>query len=337
MEGLAVNRWLVTGHTGFKGAWLTLYLQRLGVDVYGFSIDESPLFTQVVATRMSRGRDLRGDVREPRRLLAAMRRAKPEVVVHLAAESIVRRAAEFPRRTWETNVLGTLRLLEAVRQAPSVRAVIVVTSDKCYRNDGRGRAFRETDPLGGDDPYSASKAAAEHVVASYRATYFSTDSAVSVATARAGNVVGSGDTAIDRLIPDCLRALDAGRPIGLRNPESTRPWQHVLDVVRGYVMLAEAQLRDPAGHAGAFNFGPPARPTLTVREVAELVIAARGRGSWKHLAGSSPVREAACLRLDSSKARRQLGWRPRIAPAEAITRAASRRDPIAELTEYLAS
>ncbi|MBX7102707.1 MAG: CDP-glucose 4,6-dehydratase [Gemmataceae bacterium] len=328
-----MNRWFVTGHTGFKGTWLTLYLAHLGIETHGYSIDTRPFFVSSTRSLRRASYDRQGDICDLSGVAAAMKATKPDVVVHLAAESIVRRAARHPVRTWQTNVQGTVNVLEAARRTPSIRAVLVVTSDKCYANSGVSRPMNEDHPLGGADPYSASKAAAEHAVEAYRNTYFRD---VSVATARAGNVVGWGDSGEDRLIPDCLRAIRRGRPIPLRHPDAIRPWQHVIDVIHGYRLLIDAQLRDPAGFSEAFNFGPPPRPALAVHEVAELVIQSQGRGSWEHVADPKGVTETKILRLDSSKVRVRLGWKPRFTSADAVRRAVTEGDPARTIAEYLA-
>jgi CDP-glucose 4,6-dehydratase len=315
VEGVAVSRWFITGHTGFKGAWLCLALERAGIDFLGYSHDTGEL----AAALGWKGRPA-DDVRDLARLKQAMRRARPRVVVHLAAVSLVRRAAAEPRTAWEVNVQGTVHLLEAVRATPSVEAVLVVTTDKCYEPRVDGRPHREGDRLGGRDPYSASKAAAELAVASYRATYFPVGSGVCVATARAGNVVGGGDRGEDRLIPDCVRALAAGTPVRVRNPRSIRPWQHILDVIAGYQALVSRQLESPAEFARAFNFGPPARTGLSVAEVADIAIRTWGAGRWEH-APVEGVAETPVLRLDASLARKRLNWKPKYGPAEAVRRA----------------
>src|SRR4051812_24320220 len=263
------RRVLVTGHTGFKGSWLCLWLHALGAEVTGFAgppPTEPSLFD---AARVHEGlTSLTGDVRDLGRLVDVLRRARPEVVVHLAAQPIVRRSHREPVETFATNVLGTVNLLEAVRTAaPDVRAVVSVTSDKCYRNVGTERGYREDDALGGRDPYSSSKACQELVSAAYRDTYFA--GATALATARAGNVIGGGDWAQDRLVPDLMRAALAGRPVTVRSPDSVRPWQHVLNPLSGYLRLAERLWDDGDAFAEAWNFGPEAQDARPVAWMVE--------------------------------------------------------------------
>jgi CDP-glucose 4,6-dehydratase len=297
--------WL-TGHTGFKGAWLALWLQALGARVHGFSAGpvSEPSLYEVAGVADGMAGDVRGDVRSKGEVRAAVARARPDVVIHMAAQSLVRRGLAKPVETFTVNVTGTAKVLEAVRAEAEPRAVVVVTSDKCYRNDGRGTPFREDDPLGGDDPYSASKAAQEHVAAAYRAL------GLPLATVRAGNVIGGGDWAPDRLVADCMRAALAGAPLAVRAPDSVRPWQHVLCPLDGYLTVAE---RLSGGEPGtAWNFGPA---DDDARAVAWLVERVRER--WP---GALEVRaaepgaargEAPLLRLDSSRARGRLGWAAR--------------------------
>lgn len=297
--------WL-TGHTGFKGAWLALWLQSLGADVHGFSAGPASEPSLYDAADVDDGMagDVRGDVRSKGEVRAAVARARPEVVIHMAAQALVRRGLSKPVETFTVNVTGTAKVLEALRAEAEPRAVVVVTSDKCYRNDGRGTPFREDDALGGEDPYSASKAAQEHVAAAYRAL------GLPLATVRAGNAIGGGDWAPDRLVADCMRAALAGKPVALRAPESVRPWQHVLGPLDGYLTVAE---RLYAGEPGAaWNFGPDEHDARPVGWVAEQL-----RERWP---GELEVRaappeaaagESATLRLDSSRARELLGWAPR--------------------------
>ena len=298
---------LVTGHTGFKGAWLALTLHHQGHQVSGLSLDPAPgsLYERarigdLVAT------DLRVDVRDADAVRTAVADCAPDVVLHLAAQPLVRESYRDPRTTVETNVMGTYNVLEAVQRAGSVRAHVVVTTDKVYRNVGRLEGYREADPLGGHDPYSASKAAADLVTQSWIA---STPSAVPTAIARAGNVVGGGDVSPERLMVDLLAAYAASTPAVLRNPDAVRPWQHVLDCLHGYLVLVDALL---AGRAAgqAYNFGPPPASTLTVGDVATRVADRWGDGaSWRAEPVAGDLAEAALLTLDSTKAAADLGWR----------------------------
>jgi CDP-glucose 4,6-dehydratase len=297
----AGRRVLVTGHTGFKGSWLALWLHRLGASVTGFA---APPPTEPAMFELARVgelvEDLRGDVRDAAAVAAAVERAAPEVVLHLAAQPVVRRAWRHPAETFAINTLGTAHLLEAVRAHAPGAAVVVVTSDKCYAEPDSGRRFREDDRLGGEDPYSASKAAAELVAGSYRDSL-----GVRAATARAGNVIGGGDWAEDRLIPDAMRAALEGRPLLVRNPDAVRPWQHVLNPLAGYLLLAEH-----TDAAEAWNFGPDPGDELPVRDLVERIGARWGDGfEWRTEDDGGPP-ETTVLRLDSTKARQRLGWVP---------------------------
>ncbi len=309
-------RVLVTGHTGFKGAWLTLWLQRLGAQVLGYALpaEEPGLFAQLAGQV---GIDhVEADLRDRAALAAAFRRHEPEIVIHLAAQALVGRSYEDPAETWEVNVMGTVNVLEAVRACPTVRAVCVVSSDKCYENPEWPYAFRESDPMGGIDPYSASKGATELVAASYRRALFTGDGprrpAVALATARAGNVIGGGDWAAARIVPDCVRALTADVPIVVRTPAAVRPWQHVLEPLSGYLWLTAELLRAPAAFADGWNFGPAAEAHVPVREVVDGLIARWGSGRWDAPFDEDAPRphEAHVLRLDVTKARTLLGWKP---------------------------
>jgi CDP-glucose 4,6-dehydratase len=313
------RRVLVTGHTGFKGAWLSLWLQSLGADVTGLArgVPTRPSLYELadVGAHM---RELEADIRDAPAVLAAVREGRPEVVLHLAAQPLVRRSLRDPATTYAVNVIGTVNVLEAVREASDgVLAAVIVTSDKCYENPGGGsRRFVEGDPLGGADPYSSSKACAELVAGAYRRSFFSAEGAPRLASARAGNVIGGGDWGEDRLVPDTVRAVETGEPLRVRNPHAVRPWQHVLSPLSGYLQLAQALSRGEQdssrnGQAsGAWNFGPAdadARPvSWIVQRLAQLW---DGELQW-HLdeAGNPP--EADHLALDSGAAERLLGWRP---------------------------
>ena len=317
LEGYSGARCLVTGHTGFKGAWLCQWLHRLGAKVTGYALDppsEPSLFD--LAGVGSLVDDVRGDLLDREALSEAMLRCKPQVVFHLAAQALVRRSYAEPRYTFDVNVGGTVNVLEILRSCPSLKAVVVVTSDKCHENRGRPDPFAEDDPLGGSDPYSASKACAEIVSAAYRCSFLE-QAGIGLATARAGNVVGGGDWAEDRIIPDAVRALERGEPVPVRNPGHVRPWQHVLEPLFGYLVLGAGLLgvdRDRAElrhQAGAWNFGPHAESCRTVQEVVETFLASHGRGTWADLSGAPAPREAQFLSLAWDKARQGLGWRPR--------------------------
>lgn len=308
------RRVLVTGHTGFKGGWLSLWLARLGAKVSGYSLDPptEPSFFDV-ARVADAAIDRRGDIRDAAGTREAIAAFDPEVVFHLAAQSIVKEGYREPVDTYATNVVGTASVLDACRKARSLRAVVVVTTDKCYENREWDRGYVESDALGGHDPYSNSKACAELVADSFRRSFFqSPRSSVGIATARAGNVIGGGDWAPDRLVPDLVRSVMRGEEALIRNPDATRPWQHVLEPLHGYLLLAQALVKDPQGHAEAWNFGPAAGGDRPVRDVVTALEAAwPGRLRWR--VDTAPhAHEAGKLMLDSGKAMARLGWSPRL-------------------------
>jgi CDP-glucose 4,6-dehydratase len=303
----------VTGHTGFKGSWLCALLDMLGADATGYALDpptDPAMFTLAGLERLIRS--VHGDVRDLPRLADAVRAARPEVVIHMAAQPIVRESYKRPAETYETNVMGTVNALESARFCGGVRAVVVVTTDKVYENREWPWGYRETDALGGFDPYSSSKACAELAAAAYRASFFHPDDyarhGTALATARAGNVIGGGDWAADRLLPDCARAVLEGRPIVVRNPGAVRPWQHALECLCGYLLLAEKLCADGPAHSSAYNFGPDDRDCLPVGEVAKR-FCALWPGASCEMAGAGGPHEAGFLKLDSSKAAAKLGWR----------------------------
>jgi CDP-glucose 4,6-dehydratase len=314
----------VTGHTGFKGAWLCMLLQRLGARVHGFSLPpptEPSLFDIVDMGRQIES-DVRGDVRDLPTLSSAMRAARPDVVIHMAAQPLVRESYGDPVGTYATNVMGTVNLLEALRTVGSeVKAAVVVTTDKCYENREWAWGYREEEPMGGHDPYSSSKGCAELVTAAYRQSYFHGAGATAVASGRAGNVIGGGDWAKDRLIPDMIKAFAAGSSAIIRNPNSIRPWQHVLEPLAGYLVLAE-KLASNEGHppAEAWNFGPFDDDARPVQWIANRLVQLWGDGArWEPSQDSAnQPHEAYYLKLDTSKARSLLGWRPRTDLATAL-------------------
>ena len=313
------RRVFLTGHTGFKGSWLAVFLSEIGARVSGFALlpstDPSLFAAAEIAGRVA---SRIGDVRDLDAVRAAMAADAPEVVFHFAAQSLVRKSYQSPIETYATNVLGTAHVLEAVREVGSVRTVIVATSDKCYDNQGWSWGYRETDPLGGHDPYSSSKACAELVTNAYARSFFSSGG-VAVASVRAGNVIGGGDWAQDRLIPDIISAFRKGRSADIRSPHAVRPWQHVLDALGGYLLLAE-KLWDDRACVGAWNFGPQDDGARPVRWIAEMLAQHWGGGAhWSANGGTHP-HEAAVLRVDASRARQQLGWRCRIPLEEALAR-----------------
>ena len=311
------RRVFLTGHTGFKGGWLALWLAAKGARVRGFALpppSEPNLFT--LASVGDVLDDDRGDIRDYSRLEASLTEFHPEVVFHLAAQPLVRQSYSDPLGTYSTNVMGTVNLLEAVRKAAGVRAVVCVTTDKCYENRETGQSYREGDPLGGHDPYSSSKACAEIVVAAYRDSYFPIsrigDHRVAIATARAGNVIGGGDWSQDRLIPDLIRGFGSGKRVTIRNPKSIRPWQHVVEPLHGYIMLAEQLMAGRAEAASAFNFGPRAEEEWQVERIAAKFAAMWGHGASWASDSTQSVHEAHILRLNSAKAHDILGWRCRM-------------------------
>ncbi len=309
---------LLTGHTGFKGSWLALWLNELGASVTGYALDPptSPSnFDRSAVAEVLRA-DYRADVRDRASLEAAIRSSRPDVVLHLAARTVVLEGYAEPADTFSVNVVGTAILLDAIRAAGQRCAVVVVSSDKCYANDESGRPFTEDDSLGGDDPYSASKAGTELVAAAYRSSFFPPESfdkhGVSLATARAGNVIGGGDWTPHGIVADIFRALEADRPVQLRQPTAVRPWQHVLEPLGGYLTLA-MRLLEPQGpdYARAWNFGPEPGGEPTVRELTEGFLAAWGTGRWEDTSRADDAPEAGTLRLSIERARSELRWSPR--------------------------
>ena len=334
------RRVFVTGHTGFKGSWLTQWLLALGAHVTGYALDPptDPSLFEALALGNRRGgmtsarglKDGRGDVRDFGSLRAALAEAESEVVFHLAAQPIVRRSYSEPRLTFETNAMGTVNVLEAARgiaaEGLGLRVVVIATTDKCYENRETSHAYVETDALGGFDPYSASKACSELVAAAYRRSFFSGAGAPLIATVRAGNVLGGGDWGDDRIVPDCVRALTAGEQVVVRNPSAVRPWQHVLEPLSGYLALAQRLWvgsipPTPAASAAAdaWNFGPSSEGVVTVREIVEAVVREWGSGEWSGFCGAAEQpHEAGLLMLDASKAERELEWRPAWTFEEAV-------------------
>lgn len=311
------RRVLLTGHTGFKGGWLSLWLESMGAKVAGYSLPAptEPSLCEIAGVERSIDAT-RGDIRDLTALSASARKFAPEVVFHLAAQALVRPSYDDPVGTYSTNVMGTVNVLEAVRQCPSVRSVVVVTSDKCYENREREQGYREDEAMGGYDPYSSSKGCAELVTAAYRNSFFSPDDhsrhKVAIASGRAGNVIGGGDWATDRLVPDMIRAIVAGRTVKIRNPNAVRPWQHVLEPLGGYLLLAERLHEEGPKFSGGWNFGPLEGDARRVEEIVQRLTAGWGDGArWEADRGAHP-HEARFLKLDCSKAHALLGWRPRL-------------------------
>ncbi len=309
------KRVFLTGHTGFKGSWLTLWLKSLGATVTGFSLapDTTPnLFT---LANVSEGIDsIIGDIRDRAALLKALKATRPEIVIHMAAQPLVRESYVTPVETYETNVMGTVHLLDAIRQTPGVKSVVIVTTDKCYENREWEWGYRENEAMGGYDPYSSSKGCAELVTAAYRNSFFNPAShashGVAVGSGRAGNVIGGGDWAADRLIPDIMRAISAGQTVQIRNPHAIRPWQHVLEPLSGYLILAERLYAEGPRFADAWNFGPADADAQPVQAIVKHLTSQWGEGAQWQLDGGDHPHEATFLKLDCSKARARLGWSP---------------------------
>jgi CDP-glucose 4,6-dehydratase len=307
------KRVLVTGQTGFKGSWLCIWLKELGAEVVGYALDPPSEPNNFSACRLSEHIDHQyGDVRDYDRLISIFSHYEPEIVFHLAAQALVRPAYDDPKGTFDTNAGGTVNVLEAVRRTLGVRVVVNVTSDKCYENREWVWGYRENDPLGGHDPYSASKGCAELIFAAYLRSFFSNSASggrqIGAGSCRAGNAIGGGDWGRDRLISDCVRALNAGRPIGIRNPRSYRPWQHVLELLSGYLWLGARLWEDPEDFSGAWNFGPGGAENWSVQEIVDRFIKTWGSGTWEDLSDPRAVHEAAALRLCCDKATTRLGW-----------------------------
>ena len=321
--------WL-SGHTGFKGSWLSEWLLQLGAVVHGYALapETTPaLFEQLgLAGRLEHEI---ADIRNPETVRKSIHSFGPDFVIHMAAQPIVRRSYVIPVETYETNVMGTINVLEALRSISSPCAVAVVTTDKCYENHESGKAYEESDPLGGHDPYSSSKAMAEIATAAYRSSYFQ-NSAVRVATARAGNVIGGGDWASDRIVPDAMRALDQGDVIAVRNPKAVRPWQHVLEPLSGYLRLVLGLMEKPS-LATAFNFGPRPDSNRTVTELVTEILKNRS-GSWEDKSNPIALHEATLLNLSIEKADRHLGWQPKWAFEETIAKTVSWYDQVHQAT-----
>ncbi len=315
------RRVLLTGHSGFKGAWAALWLCRMGAEVTGVSLPPEGNFSlyDSVKDQLTLNSNFI-DIRDAEKLNAVVRKSNPEIILHMAAQALVRRSYREPVNTYETNVIGTANLLEAMRDLAELKAALIITSDKVYRNNEDGHAFRETDPLGGDDPYSASKAACEITTASFAKSFFN-DKGIPIATARAGNVIGGGDFSEDRLIPDIWRAAREGESVTLRYPGATRPWQHVLESVSGYLVYLQALAGDDGAHLPkALNFGPQGGEVVTVGEIALEVQKAFGIDSDWSLVNSAQPPEKSYLALDASLAHKALGWQSKWAPSETLTK-----------------
>jgi CDP-glucose 4,6-dehydratase len=314
---------LVTGHTGFKGSWLAIWLNELGAKVIGYGL--APITTEdnfVVSHLSEKITDIRGDIRDPQKLQFVFDTYKPEIVFHLAAQPIVRLSYENPKETYETNVMGTLNVLECIKNSPSVKVGVMITTDKCYENHEQIWGYRETDALGGYDPYSSSKACAELLIASYRNSYMNPKDYMRhgkvIASVRAGNVIGGGDWQKDRIIPDCIRALANNLPIEIRSPLAIRPWQHVLEPLYGYMLLAANMYKHGIEYSGSWNFGPDFHSIVTVQTVVNKLVSNWGSGVWKDVSNKQKPHEANILRLDCTKAKVYLKWLPKLTIDEAL-------------------
>lgn len=308
------KRVLVTGHTGFKGSWLSIWLSLLGCEVTGYALGPLTEFDNFVLCGLKdEVKDIRGDIRDKKHLEKVFEAYKPEIVFHLAAQPIVQASYKHPSETFETNIMGTVNILECVRNSHCVKACVIVTSDKCYENREQIWGYREDDPLGGFDPYSASKGCAEIISSAYRRSY-----SMAVSSVRAGNVIGGGDWSSQRIIPDCIKALQNGEAIEVRNPDSVRPWQFVLEPLYGYLLAASKMLADPVRYSSSWNFGPDFDSIVSVSSIVRQVIAIWGGGQWKDMSGSYAPHEAGLLNLDCTKSKMYLGFRQRLSLKEAL-------------------
>lgn len=318
------KRVLVTGHTGFKGSWLSIWLHELGAEVIGVAQDPFTERDNFVLSGIGQRikADIRADIRDGERIKEIFRQYQPEIVFHLAAQPLVRLSYDIPVETYQTNVMGTIHILEAIRFTDSVKVGVMITTDKCYENREQIWGYRENEPMGGYDPYSSSKGAAEIAIASWRRSFFHPGAyekhGKSIASVRAGNVIGGGDWALDRIIPDCIKALEAGKPIEIRSPKAIRPWQHVLEPLSGYMLLAQKMWNDPVKYCEGWNFGPRAESITNVWDVASMVIENYGSGELQDLSDPDALHEAKLLMLDISKAKFQLGWEPKMSLGKCV-------------------
>lgn len=310
---------MVTGHTGFKGSWISIWLHELGANVIGYALDpcieEGNFLLSGIGEKIT---DVRGDIRDAEKLNQVFEKYKPEFVFHLAAQALVRLSYEKPVETYEVNVIGTINVLEAIKNCSSTRVGIMVTTDKCYENKEQLWGYNESDPMGGHDPYSSSKGAAEIAISSWRRSFFNNKSRKSIASVRAGNVIGGGDWAVDRIIPDCIRSLESNIPIEIRNPDAVRPWEYVLEPLSGYLLLGEKMYGNLVRYGEAWNFGPELKSIISVWEIAKKVIGNYGSGELIDISDSNEVHEAKFLSLDISKVRFKLGWSPTLNIDETI-------------------
>ncbi|WP_372715014.1 CDP-glucose 4,6-dehydratase [Ilyobacter sp.] len=314
---------LVTGHTGFKGSWISIWLLELGARVIGYALDpytEKDNF--VLAGLQEKITDIRGDIRDKEKLASVFEKYNPDMVFHLAAQPLVRLSYEIPVETYEVNVMGTINILQCIRETAQTKIGIMVTTDKCYENKEQIWGYREDDPFGGYDPYSSSKGACEIAISSWRRSFFNpanySSHGKSIASVRAGNVIGGGDWTADRIIPDCIKAIEKDESIEIRNPESVRPWEHVLEPLSGYLLLGQKMWQNPIGFSEGWNFGPNLDSIVNVYSVADKLIKLYGKGSIEDISDPKELHEANLLVLDISKSRFRLGWKPRLSIDEAL-------------------
>jgi len=313
------KRVLVTGHTGFKGSWLSIWLNELGAEVVGVALDPYSERDNFVLSGIGNKikADIRADIRDDQKMKEIFAKYQPEIVFHLAAQPLVRLSYEIPVETYEANVMGTIHVMEAIRATKSVKVGVMITTDKCYDNSEQLEGYVETDPFGGYDPYSSSKGACEVAIQSWRRSFFNPNDygkkhTVSLASVRAGNVIGGGDWALDRIIPDCIRALEEGKAIDIRSPKAVRPWEHVLEPLSGYMLLAQKMWEEPTGYCEGWNFGPESDSVSTVWEVATEVIKNYGAGELRDLSDPNELHEANILLLNINKVKVRLDWKPRL-------------------------
>lgn len=310
------KRVLVTGHTGFKGSWLAIWLHELGAEVVGVGLKPYSEKDNFVLSGIGKKiwADIRADIREGEKMKEIFKRYQPEIVFHLAAQPLVRLSYEIPVETYQTNVMGTINIMEAIRATESVKVGVMITTDKCYDNKEQMRGYKEDDPFGGYDPYSSSKGACEIAIQSWRRSFFNPEDYgkhhVSLASVRAGNVIGGGDWAKDRIIPDCIRALETDKPIEIRSPKAVRPWEHVLEPLSGYMLLAQRMWEHPTEYCEGWNFGPESESISTVWEVATELVKNYGQGELKDISDPNALHEANLLMLNIEKAKSRLGWKP---------------------------
>ncbi len=316
---------LVTGHTGFKGSWLSIWLHELGAEVVGVAHDPFTERDNFILSGIGKKirADIRADIRDGQKMKEIFAEYQPEIVFHLAAQPLVRLSYDEPVMTYETNVMGTINIMEAIRATDSVKVGVMITTDKCYDNKEQMRGYKEDDPFGGYDPYSSSKGACEIAIQSWRRSFFNPEDYgkkhhVSLASVRAGNVIGGGDWALDRIIPDCIKALEADKTIEIRSPKAIRPWEHVLEPISGYMMLAQKMWDNPTEYCEGWNFGPENASISTVWDVASALVENFGKGELKDVSDPNAVHEANLLMLDITKAKTRLGWKPRLDAKQTI-------------------